>query len=171
MSTSSEPQRPSLRVGVLSDTHGLLRPRVMEILSGCDLLLHAGDVGDISLLRALRTLAPVTAVRGNVDTAGAVSELPASAHGTLDPPGTASGEGPVYRMTHRREDIPLAWFSDSRLLVFGHSHRPELERRGECLLLNPGACGHRRFSLPLTVAVVTVTAEGRLEAEILSVEG
>jgi putative phosphoesterase len=155
-----------VRVGVLADTHGLLRPLVLERLAGCDLLLHAGDVGragdpgEEPILVRLARVAPVVAVRGNVD-GGELAALPEAQAGDL--------AGVPYRMTHRREDVAPAWPREARLIVFGHSHRPELEWQGDCLWLNPGSCGARRFRLPLTVAVVTVAA-GRLIPEILAVE-
>ncbi len=155
-----------MRVGILADTHGLLRQAVLERLAGCDLLLHAGDVGETAvgeepILSRLARLAPVLAVRGNCDGGALAAALPADLAGEL--------AGLPYRMTHRREDVAPAWLRDSRLVVFGHSHRPELEWRGECLLLNPGACGAKRFRLPLTVAVVRVEGD-RLVPEILAVE-
>ncbi len=149
-----------MRLAILSDTHGLLRPRVLELAAGCDRILHAGDVGDPAILDRLRRIAPVEAVRGNMD-GGALAGLPAVAAGELD--------GLAYRMTHRREDIDPAWPRQARLIVFGHSHRPELEWRSGCLLLNPGAVGARRFQLPLTMARVRVT-DGRLVPEIVAVE-
>ncbi len=149
-----------LRVAILSDTHGLLRPRVLEIAAGCERILHAGDVGDPAILDVLAKIAPVEAVRGNVD-GGELRRLPAVARGELD--------GLPFRMTHQREDVDPAWPREARLVVFGHSHRPELEWRSGCLLLNPGAVGPRRFKLPLTMARVSVDA-GRLVPEILAVE-
>jgi len=150
---------------VLSDTHGILRPRVLERLAGCDLLLHAGDVGvaegAAQILAQLEQLARVVAVRGNTDGGELAAALPAVLSGEL--------AGVAYRMTHRREDVDPDWLREARLIVFGHSHRPELEWRGDCLLLNPGSCGARRFQLPLTVAVVTITGK-RLVPEILAVE-
>ncbi len=166
-----------MRVGVLADTHDLLRPLVLERLAGCDLLLHAGDVGEVRssgggpgggqsddaepILVRLARLAPVLAVRGNVDGGALAAALPAVRSGDL--------AGLPFRMTHRREDVAPNWLRQARLIVFGHSHRPELEWQGDCLLLNPGSCGARRFRLPLTVAVVTVAGD-RLVPEILSVE-
>jgi putative phosphoesterase len=149
-----------LRVGVLADTHGLLRPRVLECLAGCEILLHAGDVGEPAVLAALAAVAPVRAVRGNVDD-GELAALPLLLEGEI--------AGQPYGMTHRREDVPAAWPKTVRLVIFGHSHRPELQWQGSCLFLNPGSCGSRRFNLPLTVAALTF-ADDRLIPEILSVE-
>jgi putative phosphoesterase len=150
-----------VRVGVLSDTHNLLRPRVLELLAGCDRILHAGDVGEPEILRQLERIAPVAAVRGNTDTGRTAAELPEELTGSLD--------GLAFGMIHRREDVARDWPSRLQLVVFGHSHRPEMEWRGRCLLLNPGACGARRFSLPLTLALLTIV-DGRLVPEIFSVE-
>jgi putative phosphoesterase len=158
-----------MRVGILADTHGMLRPAVLDRLAGCDLLLHAGDIGDVGeagggeepILARLARLAPVRAVRGNCDGGELAAALPAALAGEF--------AGLPYRMTHRREDVAPAWLRDSRLIVFGHSHRPELEWHGECLLLNPGSCGAKRFRLPLTVAVVRVEAD-RLIPEVLAIE-
>jgi putative phosphoesterase len=170
-----------MRVGILADTHGVLRPIVLERLAGCDLLLHAGDVGvpretseEPILTRLARVRGPagtarvlrVVAVRGNDD--GGLT-------GAGLPPLVQSGElapGLPFRMTHRREDVPDSWWREARLIVCGHSHRPELEWQGDCLLLNPGGCGSRRFRLPLTVGIVTVSGDpqDRLVPEILSVE-
>ncbi len=149
-----------MRVGVLSDTHGLLRPAVLDRLAGCERILHAGDVGAPEILDALRSIAPVEAVRGNVDV-GAMARLPESVASDLG--------GLPFRMIHRREDADPKWLPRLRLLVFGHSHRPEISWEGACLLLNPGACGQRRFKLPLTVAVLTVS-DDRIVPEILAVE-
>jgi uncharacterized protein len=149
-----------MRVGVLSDTHGLLRPAVLDRLAGCERILHAGDVGAPEILDTLRSIAPVEAVRGNVDV-GATARLPESVAGDLG--------GLPFRMIHRREDADTKWLPRLRLLVFGHSHRPEISWEGGCLLLNPGACGQRRFKLPLTVAVLTVS-DDRIVPEILAVE-
>lgn len=150
-----------MRVGVLSDTHNLLRSRVLERLAGCELILHGGDVGDLAILERLRAVAPVEAVRGNTDSGATADALPEVLSGDLG--------GLPFRMVHRREDIAPAWTREARLVVYGHSHRPELEWRGNCLLLNPGACGPRRFHLPLTLAILTVTGD-RIIPEILAVE-
>lgn len=150
-----------MRVGVLSDTHGLLRPRALTLLQGCGRILHAGDVGGGEILSRLREIAPVDVVRGNTDSGPEAGDLPLMASGEL--------EGLPFRMVHRREDVDPLWAKHARLVVFGHSHRPELEWRGACLFLNPGAVGPRRFSYPLTLAILTI-ADGRIVPEILSVE-
>ncbi len=149
-------------IGILSDTHGLLRPTVLEALRGCDHLLHAGDVGDRDILRQLEDLAPLTAIGGNTDVGTDLAFLPTMTSGDLG--------GLRFHMVHRREDIPAAWSPTSSLIVFGHSHRPELEWHGRCLWLNPGACGRRRFHLPLTIAKVRILEGQRLIPEIHSVE-
>lgn len=150
-----------MRIAVLSDTHGLLRPRVLEEARGAELILHAGDVGDPAVLAELRAVAPVLAVRGNVDVSGELARLPETVGHEID--------GLVVRMTHRREDVPERWYREADVIVFGHSHRPELEWRGGRLLLNPGAAGQRRFKLPLTMARLTVH-EGRVVPEIVAVD-
>jgi len=149
-----------MRVGVLSDTHNLLRPEVLERLAGCERILHAGDVGDLEILAELGRIAPVLAVRGNTDV-GATARLPVSLAGDL--------AGLPFRMVHRREDADPAWMPGLRLLIYGHSHRPEVEWQGDCLLLNPGACGPRRFLLPLTLAILTVAGR-QIVPEILTLE-
>lgn len=151
----------NLRVGVLSDTHNLLRPRVLELLAGCEHVLHAGDVGDLEVLDQLRRIAPVTAIHGNTDSGATAAELPEVASGDLG--------GLAFRMVHRREDADPAWQRQVRLVIYGHTHRPELEWKGATLYLNPGACGPRRFHLPLTLAILTVAGD-RIVPEILAVE-
>jgi putative phosphoesterase len=153
-----------MRVGVLADTHNLLRPRVLDLLADCDRILHAGDVGAPEILEQLRQAAPraaLAAVRGNTDAGAMAATLPETLTGDLD--------GLPFAMVHRREDMNRAWPARMRLVVFGHSHRPELEWQGSCLLLNPGSCGPRRFHLPLTLAILTV-ADGRIVPEIRAVE-
>ncbi len=149
-----------LRIAILADTHGLLRPRVLEIAAGCDRIFHAGDVGDPEVLARLGELAPVVAVRGDHEPEES-ADLPASVAGELG--------GLSYRMTHRRADVEPSWPRAADLIVFGHSHRPELGWQSGALLLNPGAVGPRRFKLPLTMARVTIDS-GRLVPEILAVD-
>ncbi len=146
-------------VGVIADTHGLLRPEAIAALHGSDLILHAGDVGPADILARLRDIAPTTAVRGNVDTAIWATALPLT---DVIPVG-----GLDLYMLHDRAALDLdpaaAGFA---AVIFGHSHRPGAEMRNGVLYLNPGSAGPRRFTLPVTVARLTVEA-GRLSHEIL----
>lgn len=128
------------RIGLISDTHGLLRPRAVEALAACDRILHAGDVGDPAILEALRRIAPVTAVRGNIDKGEWAKRLP----------DTASVDG-IY-MLHNLLDLdvdPAA--AGYRAVVSGHSHKPASYRKNGVLYINPGSAGPRRFRLPVTL--------------------
>jgi uncharacterized protein len=145
-------------IGVISDTHGLLRPEALTALAGVEHILHAGDVGDIAVLGALRAIAPVTAIRGNIDTEGACAELPATEMVELG--------GRTFYLVHAIEDLDISpTAAGVDVVVFGHSHRPAVERRGEVLYLNPGSAGPRRFQLLVTLALVTVAdgVEARVE--------
>jgi uncharacterized protein len=148
-------------VGVISDTHGLLRPEAMRALAGSDFIVHGGDVGRESILHSLERVAPVTAVRGNVDTDGWARRLPTT--GVLD-----AGGARIYVVHDIAElDVDPAAAGVS-VVVFGHSHRPSIERRGDVLFLNPGAAGARRFHLPVTIARLEIES-GRAEAEIVEI--
>jgi len=152
-----------MRVGVISDTHGLLRPEALAALAGVDHILHAGDVGDAGILDELRKIAPVTAIRGNIDRDGACAELPATEMVELG--------GVTFYLLHDVKALdldPLAAGIDA--VVSGHSHKPAIEWRKGVLYLNPGSAGPRRFSLPITVAMVTV-GEGAPRVEIVSIAG
>jgi len=157
--TPPAPAPARVRIGVLSDTHGLLRPETLRALRGSDHLIHAGDVGDLPSLERLAARAPLTVVRGNVDRGRWAERLPATAEVEL---GTV-----WFHVLHALEDLDLdpraAGFG---VVVHGHSHRPSIERRGGVLFLNPGSCGPRRFRLPVTVARVTVQG-GRVRARIV----
>lgn len=131
-------------IGVISDTHGLLRPQAVEALRGVCAILHAGDVGHADVLAGLAELAPVTAIRGNVDTQPWARSLPEQLTVTL--------EGLRIRMVHDLGDLTQEPGAAADVVVFGHSHRPLVERRGSTLFLNPGSAGRRRFRLPVTLA-------------------
>lgn len=141
------------RIGVLSDTHGKLREEVLQILRECDVILHAGDINTPQVIESLREIAPLYAVRGNADKEWA-EELPQ----------TLSEEicGLQVFMVHNKKEIPedLAGYD---LVVYGHSHKYEERREENRLYLNPGSCGPRRFSQPVTMAVLEV--EERAEDE------
>jgi len=146
-------------IGVLSDTHGLLRPEVLPALAGVEHILHAGDVGDPAILERLREIAPVTAIRGNVDVGGACSGLP-------DTEAVELGGCLVY-MLHCLADLDLnPKAAEIGVVVFGHSHQPSVETRDGVLYLNPGSAGPRRFRLPVTVALLRIE-DGVASAEIV----
>jgi putative phosphoesterase len=151
-----------LVVGVISDTHGLLRSQAVDALRGSDLIIHAGDVGDAAILGVLRQLAPTFAVRGNVDH-GECAALPATE--------LVEVGGVLFFVLHDIAELdldpPTAGFA---AVVCGHSHRPSIENRDSVLYLNPGSAGPRRFKLPVTVARVRVSGlEVRPEIVTLAV--
>ena len=136
-----------MKLGLISDTHGLLRPRAVAALEGCGLIIHAGDVGDAKILETLRGLAPVVAVRGNIDTAEWAQALPLTAE--------ADFGGARILVIHDIHDLrsdPAA--AGYRMVVSGHSHKAASAMKNGVLYLNPGSAGPRRFRLPITVASV-----------------
>jgi putative phosphoesterase len=148
-------------IGVISDTHGLLRPEAVAALRGVEHILHAGDVGDVAILDALREIAPVTAIRGNVDVSGPCAELPATDVVEL-------GERLFY-LVHSVHDLdinPAA--AGVAMVVSGHSHKASVQVRGGVIYFNPGSAGPRVFSLPVTVGFVTVedAVEDGVEASV-----
>ena len=133
------------RIGLISDTHGLLRKEAVEALRGSELILHAGDVGKPEILEALRKLAPVVAVRGNVDTEPWAQVLPETAV-------TEAGAVTIY-VLHDVNALDLNPAASAfHILVSGHSHKPGKMERDGVLYINPGSAGPRRFQLPVTVA-------------------
>ena len=146
-------------VGIISDTHGLLRPEALLALRGSDHILHAGDVGPPDILERLREIAPVTAVRGNVDTDAWADGLPLTAILTV--------AGRVLYMIHDRSHLTLyPPPDDAAAVVFGHSHQALIERQDGVLFLNPGSAGPRRFRLPVTIARFHILAD-KIEPEIV----
>jgi putative phosphoesterase len=139
-------------IGLISDTHGLLRPEAIEAFRGAEMIVHAGDIGTESVLKALREIAPVVAVRGNVDKAPWCSPLPTSA--VVETP-----LGPMY-VLHDLSQLDLdpkaAGFV---FVVSGHSHKAQHEDRDGVVYINPGSAGPRRFKLPVTVARLQVRAD------------
>ncbi len=144
----------SLRLGLISDTHGLLRPEVFTAFEGVDAILHAGDLGGIELLGELDAIAPVTCVAGNTDGWDVVERVPEVAELELGGVRIVVAHG--HRLPEARARSAAAAYPDAALVVFGHSHRPEVERVGNTLAVNPGSAGPRRFQLPVTVALATV---------------
>lgn len=137
------------RIGVLSDTHGKLRDEVVEILRGCDVILHAGDINSAKVMESLKEIAPLYIVRGNADKEWAEG-LPESLSEEIC--------GLNVFMVHNKKHMPEE-MGNYDLAVFGHSHKYEERREGTCLYLNPGSCGPRRFSQPVTMAVVEIEEE------------
>jgi putative phosphoesterase len=152
-----------LRVGVIADTHGLLRPKVEGILAGVAHIVHAGDIGAPNVIAGLQRIAPVTAIRGNVDTGPWAEHYPETRMMTL-------GGCRIYIL----HDIKTLQFdpvaSGIDVIVCGHSHRPAIETIGSVLYLNPGSAGPRRFKLPVTVATLDLTP-GALTPIIHRLEG
>jgi len=132
-------------IGIISDTHGLLRPQALAALQGTDLIIHAGDVGDPKILEALRTVAPVFAVRGNVDTEPWALALPETE--VIE---TELATFYVLHDLHALDLNPAA--AGFQVVVSGHSHKPANTERDGVLFLNPGSAGPRRFDLPVTLA-------------------
>lgn len=148
-----------MRIGVISDTHGLLRPEALEALAGTEHILHAGDVGDRKILDALEKIAPITAIRGNVDVEGACSTLP--------PTEIVNLEGKWFYMLHSLRDLDLnPKAAQIDVVISGHTHKPMVEGKHGVMYLNPGSAGPQRFHLPISLALVTVDEKG-IEAEIV----
>ena len=158
------PANPAL-VGIISDTHGVLRPEAVTALRGSELIVHAGDIGDgdgPQVLAGLRALAPVVAVRGNCDRDAWAMELPVEE--TFELGG---------RLVHLLHDLARLDFlpqtAGISIVISGHTHRPRVERKEGILFVNPGSAGRRRFDLPVCVALLRFGAEGP-EAEIVKLE-
>src|SRR5215475_10255692 len=139
-----------MRIGIVSDTHGLLRPETIERLAGVDHIVHAGDIGRPEVISGLRKIAPVTAIRGNIDKGEWAAHLPHIALVKL-------GGWCIYVLHNLKElDLdPAATGID--VVVSGHSHRPKIETVGGVLYLNPGSAGPRRFTLPIALATLELT--------------
>jgi putative phosphoesterase len=149
-------------VGIISDTHGLLRREAVAALRSSDMIIHAGDVGNPDVIKELAAIAPTHVVRGNIDTGSWAARLPMTERVDV-------GERRFY-VLHQISQLELdpvdAGFA---AVVFGHSHRPLIETRAGVLFLNPGSAGPRRFKLPVTVARATVSG-GRVRAEIVGLQ-
>jgi hypothetical protein len=139
------------RIGVISDTHGLLRSEALSLLHGCELIIHAGDIGKPEVLKDLEAISPIVAVRGNNDKGAWAEALPHSA--------VAEARGTYLYVLHDLHDLDLdpaaAGFG---AVITGHSHQPEIRQREGVLYLNPGSAGPRRFKLPVTLAILEIGA-------------
>jgi uncharacterized protein len=145
-------------LGVISDTHGLLRAEAIEALGGVDHILHAGDIGAPEVLAALARIAPVTAIRGNVDIEPWARGLPETEFVEL-------GGATVY-MLHELTRLDLKpEAAGIQAVVYGHSHQPKMEKKNGVLYFNPGSAGPRRFKLPVSVGKLRVE-EGKIKGEL-----
>ncbi len=149
-----------MKIGVLSDTHGLLRPEVLPTLKGVERILHLGDVGDAKILDALRKIAPVTAVRGNIDREGPCGRLPETEVLLL--------EGSYIYLLHNIETLHLDPAAGKFAAVLsGHTPKAESRRHKGGLYVTPGSCGPRRFNLAVTMGYLHVAADGSIQPEIV----
>lgn len=136
----------TIKIGVISDTHGLLRPEVLEVLKTCDHILHGGDINKPEILEELRSIAPLDVVRGNNDKEWA-EELPQSLKFSIG--------GVPFFMVHNQRDVPED-LGEARVVVFGHSHKYFEQKKDVRLWLNPGSCGRRRFDQEISMAVLSI---------------
>jgi putative phosphoesterase len=147
-------------VGVISDTHGLLRPEALNALRDCALIVHAGDVGSPDILPALEELAPVYAVRGNIDLAPWAQSLPEAVW-------VQAGAARLY-VLHQLAHLDRDLIDDQcAAVIYGHSHKPSAAYRGPVLYLNPGSAGRRRFRLPVTVARLSINGSTLIGHELI----
>jgi len=151
-----------IAIGVVSDTHGLVRPEAIAALRGCDLVLHAGDVGRPEVIDAFREIAPTVAVRGNVDGGAWAEALPLTE--------VVEAAGHSLYMLHDISELDLDPAAVGfAAVIFGHSHRPSAERKDGVLYLNPGSAGPRRFTLPVSVARISIEGPA-LDCEIVTLD-
>lgn len=142
-----------MKIGVISDTHGLLRPEVAPALDGVERILHLGDVGDAAIFKTLKKIAPVTAIRGNVDREGPCSRLPETEVVLIE-------DRYIY-MLHDLNALYLdAAAARFAAVLSGHTHKARIEWRKGVLYFNPGSCGPRRFDLPVTIGIVEIDGRG-----------
>jgi putative phosphoesterase len=142
-------------IGLISDTHGLLRPEAVAALRGSDFIIHAGDVGNREIIDELQTIAPLIAVKGNFDTQPWTSELPVTAE-------IETEKARIY-VIHNIAELDMNRAAGYQIVVSGHSHKPGCFERAGVLYINPGSAGRRRFDLPLTVARLDLTGPPEVE--------
>ena len=142
----------TFRIGIISDTHGLLRPEAATALTGVNHIIHAGDIGRPDIVEALRRIAPVTAIRGNVDSGEWAREYPDTQLVRL--------AGRSIYILHDLKTLNADPGAGVDVIISGHSHVPKIDTVGGVLYLNPGSAGPRRFKLPITLATLEVVPEG-----------
>ncbi|MDI2143581.1 MULTISPECIES: metallophosphoesterase family protein [unclassified Pseudomonas] len=149
-----------MKIGLISDTHNLLRPEALAALQGCDQIIHAGDIGCADILAQLTEIAPVHAVRGNNDLNSLwAQDLPDLLSVNLN--------GWSTLLVHDIVDVPTDLDPGVKLIITGHSHKPLIEWRGERLYVNPGSAGPRRFKLPVTLAILEIQPDA-IEPRLIS---
>ena len=141
-----------MQIGVIADTHSKMRPEALEALKGSDLILHAGDVGRDEVLDVLEEIAPVVAIRGNIDKTGRAATLPDVQE--------LEFLGHAFHMLHDVKTLQIDPQGRYRVVIAGHSHKPRNEWIGDVLYFNPGGAGPRRFTLPITVGRLHVSEDG-----------
>ncbi|OAJ51714.1 YfcE family phosphodiesterase [Paraburkholderia ginsengiterrae] len=147
--TARTPRSPASRIGLISDTHNLVRPEALQYLAGCDAIVHAGDICNQAVLEALARIAPVTAVRGNNDTGEWAASLPLQARLTV--------QQVTILVVHDIADVGADPRSEGiGVVVTGHSHKPLINERDGVLFVNPGSAGPRRFKLPISAGILMV---------------
>jgi putative phosphoesterase len=147
-------------IGVIADTHGLVRPEVVELFRGVSLIIHAGDIGTPDALSALREIAPVRAVRGNVDKWAWAEALPETE--------VVECNGSFIYLLHDLKTLDLdPSAAGIQVVISGHSHRPDESRKNGVLYLNPGSAGPRRFKLPITAALLRIEESGGIRTELI----
>jgi putative phosphoesterase len=156
-----------MKIGIISDTHGLLRAQVFEVFEGVEHILHAGDVGDDDILTELEAIAPVTAVWGNVDGGSIRARVPEVAHVELAGIAVVVLHG--MQLGSPTPEKAAAAYPDAGLVVFGHSHRPLIRQVGSVIAVNPGSAGPRRFKDPVTVALADLNL-GRVRAQLVDLD-
>jgi putative phosphoesterase len=149
-------------VGLISDTHGVLRPEALGPLQGSELIVHAGDIGEEAVLERLRSVAPVTAVRGNIDKGAWAQKLPKTAAFEIDRVGVY-----VIHDINELDVVPEA--AGFKVVVSGHSHHPFIQERNGVLFVNPGSAGPRRFNLPVSLALMYVENRS-VEVQLVDLE-
>ena len=156
--SNGEINKMSVLIGVISDTHGLIRQEALDCFAGADVIFHGGDIGSSEVLRALEQIAPVVAVRGNCDDGGWSKELPVSRSFEIN--------GRLFLIIHKLPELKIIPKSLDGV-IFGHSHQSKVSINDGILYLNPGSAGPRRFRLPVSVARIRIEERGKLLPEIV----
>ncbi len=149
-----------MKIGIISDTHGLIRPEVHQHLNGCEHILHAGDIGKDNVIQELNTIAPVTAIRGNVDIQAWARQYPEILKTSL--------AGKQFYLIHNLKELSINPTMDNiDVIISGHSHQPLIETKDDVLFINPGSAGPRRFTLPVSLGILEIE-DNKMNAKIIT---